>query len=633
MRLCRHCVFTAIGSLVATAAFCCAQSTPQSNPQAGPASSPAAASEGTPFTIGVTVRRVVLDIVVTDSSHNPVRGLTRDDFRVLENNKPQPVQAFEEFTLGAPAKFTAPKLPALPPNTYLNLQTGEERGPLYVIVYDAVHMHPEDQTAARKQLADFVAKKPAGTRFALFLLQDELRLLQGFTTDPNLLLQAFDKRRGEGNYIPVVSLMGANLGADDTDLPYVVMSFIGRYLDGLPGRKILIWMSSQFPEDVPLFGLTKQIAEAQMTMPGSDGGGGPGLGAPPVDTGGMSTGANTATFAGTGAASQAQGFSDSDSTTLGDSYSQKLMRDALDSLNDAAVSVYPIDVAGAKPELNGMDNLADHIALVTGGKAYYNTNDFVEALNKATDDGGSYYELTYAPTDAQYDQRLRRIRVEMDKRGYHLEYRRYYFADAPGTPITGKEKKIAAAVADEHVAHKPGDTLYAYMQHGAPQDHDILFRAQFQAGPTGLATKAQIDELAQQPAWFVPGKSSKIPKNLAVQTYTIDYLVPHRMVAALNGQLQLEFAATAYDASGKMLNGISQKAAKDASESAKPGGSPYVRAQQTLDVPVNAAWLRVAVRDVNTDRIGTLEIPLPLVPDQALAHQAANAAAPSDAPR
>ncbi|HTW49326.1 MAG TPA: VWA domain-containing protein [Acidobacteriaceae bacterium] len=617
----------ALGSILLSACFAAwalpgsAQTAPTSQP-AAPAQQAGAGEQ--PYTIGVTVRRVVLDVVVTDSDHNAVHGLTRSDFEVLENNKQQPVQTFEEFNFDTAKPFTALKLPPMPPNTYLNLQTTDERGPLYVIVYDVVHMDPDDQTAARKQLQEFLAKKPDGTRFCLFLLKDDLRLVQGFTTNRNLLLQAFDTHRGEGNYIPLVSLMGANLGADDTDLPYTAMSLVGRYLEGLPGRKILVWLSSKFPEDVPLFGLNKQVAEAQMNVPGSNADGGPGLGAPPVDTGGMSTGASNETFAGTDAASQAQGMADADSTTLGDSYSQKLMRDALDSLNQSDVSVYPVDVAGAKPELNGMDNLADHIALVTGGKAYYNTNDFVTAMQQATEDGGSYYEITYAPTDAAYDARLRKIRVELDKRGYHLEYRRYYFADAPDAPILAKEKKAELEEADEHVAHKRGDLMFAYMEHGAPEAHEVIFRAQFHAGPKAQATKAQLDVLSQQPAYFVPGKASKIPKNLSVQTYTVDYLVPERMVATLNGQKDLEFAATAYDADGKMLNGLSQQAREDAGDAAKPGASPYFRAEQTLDVPVDAAWLRVAVRDVATNRIGTLEIPLPLAPDGGASQQQAS---------
>lgn len=590
-------------------------------PQPTPTIAAQASNDQQPYTIGVTVRRVVLDVVVTDSNHSAVHGLTRNDFAVLEDNRVQPMQSFEEFNFDTAKPFTAPKLPPMPPNTYLNLPTSEERGPLYVIVYDVVHMEAEDQTAARKQLADFLQKKPDGARFCLFLMAQNVRLLQGFTTDKNLLLQAFDTHRGEGNYIPVVSLMGANLGAADTAMPYEVMAYIGRYLEGLPGRKVLVWLSSKFPEDVPLFGLTAQIADAQIGgLPPSTVGGS--AGGPPVDTFGVFNGSNAQTFPGTSPANAAQGFGGSDQTTMVDSYSQKLMRDAIDALTEADVAVYPVDVAGAKPNLNGMDDQADHIALVTGGKAFYNTNDFVDAIDQATQDGGSYYEISYAPTNADYDARVRKIRIEMDKNGYHVEYRRYYFADAPDTPVTNDEKKAALAIADVQAAHKQGDMLYAYMQHGAPAAHQIVFRAQFHAGPKGQATKAQLDLLAQQPAYFVAGKAPRVPKNLAMQTYTVDFLVPERMVGALNGQKDLEFAATAYDVDGKMVNGLSQRASEDVDDAAKPGASPYFRAEQTIDVPADAVWLRVAVRDVSTNRIGTLEIPLPLAPENAADQQA-----------
>jgi hypothetical protein len=47
---------------------------------------------------------------------------------------------------------------------------------------------------------------------------------------------------------------------------------------------------------------------------------------------------------------------------------------------------------------------------------------------------------------------------------------------------------------------------------------------------------------------------------------------------------------------------------------AKQSGAIY-RVQQKFDVPVNAATVRVAVRDVATDNVGALEIKLPLAPD------------------
>jgi VWFA-related protein len=553
------------------------------------------------YTIPVTVRRVVLDVVVTDSQHNAVRGLTSKDFSVTENNKPQTVRSFEEVDFDANPTFVAPKLPPLPPDTYVNVATEPERGPLYVIVYDAVHMEgfnpmsetdQGDQIQARKQLANFLANKPAGTRFALFLLADDFRLLQGFTTDPNKLLQAFDVHRKEG-HIPWNLLNGANLGRDDTDMPFEVMTFISHYLEGLPGRKNLIWMSSEFPQDVPMIGVQAAVVGNTMS-------------------------------AGAGSPLQAQGFSAGDNTTLGDSWSMKIMRRAVDSLNAAQVAVYPVDVSGLKVNKDGIDTLAQHIADATGGQAYYNTNDISGAIMKATENGSNYYEISYAPTDFREDSKMRGIRVSLDRKGYNLEYRRYYYAEDPEKPLWDDEKRVAVAVQDQVVAHLPGDSMYAYMQHGAPVGHDVVFRAQFHAGPAAMATPDQMANLVEQPAYFVVRKSNKpmkLPAPIPLRPYTIDYLVLDQKAASQPGGQVLEFAAGAYDRNGKLLNGISQNAVRTQTATPGNGGQrPFFRAVQTLEVPTTAAWLRVAVRDVATDRIGTMEIPLPLATDgQAVA--------------
>jgi VWFA-related protein len=547
-----------------------------------------------PYTMQVTVNRVVLDVVVTDAQQNAVHGLTQSDFSILEDNKLQTIKSFEAFNFDPVQEYVAPKMPPLPPDTYMNVATTAERGPLYVIVYDAVHMRhndlEDDQIRARKQLADFLASKPAGTRFALFLLAEDFHLVQGFTTDPQELLHAFDAhRRVQG--IPLNFLMASNYGAADTDLPYEVMAFVAHYLEGLPGRKNLIWMSSEFPSSVPLFAVQNTIEEAQGTA------------------GGMMASSNSPF--------QAQGLSSSAETTGGDTWSEKVMRKAIDALNAAQVSVYPIDVGGLKPELNGIDTFADHIAEATGGKAYYNTNDFVAAMQDATKNGSSYYEISYAPTNSVMDMKVRNIKVALDKKGYHMQYRQYYFGEDPDAPLYNSEKKIAAALAreDHPVAHLPGDTLYAYMEHGAPVDHDVLFRAQFHAGPVAMATPTQMANLIEQPAYWVARKSDKpvkLPPPVPLQTYTIDYLVLDQ-AAEQRGNQVLEFAACAYDALGHMLNGLSQNAARTPAQ----GGAqqPYFRAEQQFDVPTTAAWLRVAVRDVHTDRIGTMEIPLPLAGD------------------
>lgn len=560
------------------------------------AAHPAAPGQNQPYTLSVTSRRVILDVVVTDSNHNAVHGLTAHDFSIFEDDKPQTIKSFEAFSFNPPQAVNAPTV-NLPPDTYMNVQTADERGPLYVIVYDAVHMAhhdlEDDQIRARRQLAQFLASKPAGTRFALFLLAEDFHLVEGFTTDPQQLLRAFDgHRKVEG--IPLNFLMGSNYGAADVDLPYEVMAFVGHWLEGLPGRKNLIWLSTEFPANVPMFAVQNTIATAQ----GSAGAMAPSSNAP----------------------MQAQGFGGSAPVTMGNTWDAKIMREAIDALTAAQVSVYPIDVAGLKPEMDGIDTNAEHLAEVTGGHAYYNTNDFAGAMQDATLNGSSYYEISYSPTNLTLDAKQRNIRVNLDQKGDHLEYRRYYYAEDPDQPMTNDQKRVAAAVQiDDHpVAHLPGDSLFAYMEHGAPVDHDIVFRAQFHSGPVAMATPAQMAGLIEQPAYFVVRKSNKpakLPPPIPLRTYTIDYLVLDQAAETHNNQV-LEFAACAYDPLGHMLNGLSQHAARNTAPAANGKPSPYFRAEQQFDVPTTAAWIRVAVRDVNTDRIGTLEIPLPLPTDQ-----------------
>ena len=580
-------------SLLAGSLCCSAQRT-GGRPNVGSKSAPA------PYTIPVTVRRVVLDVVVTDSHGDPVLGLKKKDFSVSEEKKPQEIRSFEEFDFNAPSNFVAQKIPPLPPDTYVNVATAPERGPLYVIVYDAVHMHPEDQPQARKQLADFLASRPEGTRFALFLLAKDFHLLQGFTTDTNKLLATFDLHRKDGD-IPQAFLYGANYGSADVDMPFEVMTFLAHYLEGLPGRKNLIWLSSEFPATVPLFGIQAMVVGNVMN-------------------------------AAQGSPLQAQGFDGSAPTTMGDSWDFKVLKQALDALNAAEVSVYPVNVAGLKPELVGIDTIADHIANVTGGRAYYNTNDFSAAMKDAVKNGSTYYEMSYSPTNPKADGSVRRIIVNLDKKGYTLEYRRYYFAEDPDAPLSNDEKRAVLAVADQVVAHKQGDSLYAYMQHGAPIDHDIVFRAQFHAGPAALATPDQMAGLVEQPAYFVVRKSdkpAKLPPPIPLRPYTIDYLVLDQSAEThTNGQV-LEFAAGAFDANGKLLNGLAQNAVRDQTPDGNGKQRPIFRATQTLEVPAAAAWLRVAVRDVNTDRIGAMEIPLPLESQKNETGAAQNTAGPA----
>ena len=74
----------------------------------------------------------------------------------------------------------------------------------------------------------------------------------------------------------------------------------------------------------------------------------------------------------------------------------------------------------------------------------------------------------------------------------------------------------------------------------------------------------------------------------------------------------LEFAAAAYDPDGRLLNSMLNEG--QAPTGVKPGSKPgaLFHAEQELEVPPGAAWIRLAVRDMLDNRTGTMEVQLPL---------------------
>ena len=68
------------------------------------------------------------------------------------------------------------------------------------------------------------------------------------------------------------------------------------------------------------------------------------------------------------------------------------------------------------------------IAEDTGGKAFFDVNEFSEVFDKVVEDTTSYYLLGYSSTNPARDGRFRRIRVQLKQPGLKLEFRSGYYA-------------------------------------------------------------------------------------------------------------------------------------------------------------------------------------------------------------
>jgi hypothetical protein len=220
---------------------------------------------------------------------------------------------------------------------------------------------------------------------------------------------------------------------------------------------------------------------------------------------------------------------------------------------------------------------------------------------------------------------LRHINVDLDKRGYHLAYRRAYYGNpGPAAPTSTKGLRLASEL-EPLIMGRPADSLFPNMQHGAPLAHRLLFRAHIHAvARPAKATPEQMATLADQSSFSREhSQPAKQLKPIQIQSYEIEYAVAARYPA-------LEVAAAAFDADGKMLNAVVQRAAKDKAQFLTgPSHEGIYRLQQRFDVPLTAVSVRLAVRDVATDNVGALEINLPLVPERQAADADPHVAVPS----
>lgn len=536
------------------------------------------------------VRQVPVDVVVLDKKGNPVRGLKSSDFIVKENGKVQQVRSFDSFD-GSKLLYKPGKLPPLPPNTFTNAPTTPERGPLYVLYYDLVNTSEENQMSFHRELLKFVDNAPVGTRIALFVNGRGLHLVQGFTSDHAALREAILKK-GPGPHIPNVFMEGSTFGRYDAGAALSNLQFIAEYLNGIPGRKNLIWLSSYFPIPVgPTVASspTGGAAAGQPALAGSTG-----LNGGPV--------------------------------ILDLSYLLKdVVKRTYSAMMQSQVALYLVSVrgvAGAEASSAEADAMADYqnmdtIAAATGGHAYFSGNRESELIAKAIDHGETYYTLTYAPSNTRYDGSERTIQVSLVKNGdYKLTYRKLYYALSDDDVQKQNKQSITQA---RFIAAKTADTLYASIEHGAPILHDLLFSAQLStAGGAHTATPEQMVALQDAPEYFQTRRKhpSKPLAAVKLQRYTIDYGVVDPQLKPTAAQRQkpavLEFAAAAYNDDGRLLNSILNQGT--------PTGTPGKRdgvfhAIQELDAPPGTAFIRLAVRDTLTNRTGTLEVKLPLAAD------------------
>jgi VWFA-related protein len=601
MRVC----LLAVSALLATRILSAQSAVPTGNDQAPPSNAVSYQDLST-FTLKQEVRNVVIDVTVTDKHGQSVPAIDKSHFKVFENGVPQDIAFFEEHKV----EETTPAQPApnLPPDTHSNLVTAPP-GPLIVLLLDALNTRAFEQSYVRAQALDYLKQIPPGTHIAIFTLSDKLQLIQGFTSDPNILQAALDGR----SYPQFVSLTagssttassvraslnrwsnGSSDVAQELDINYTLdaLNALSIYLSGIPGRKNLIWFAGTVPWTInPDFSLATSVtgrvdysdALKQLANTMTRGR----IAIYPIDAHALPAptgfGADSAPIAGMGQrTSSPLGSTDNSGSPfgargMGGSFGSNELHSQMNAAGNHM----------------SMTNLAE----ATGGRAFYNTNGLSAAVAKVHEIADNYYTIIYSPKDKSYDGSIRKIDVQVSDPGVKLDYRRAYFAEDPA-----KTAKRAGVVYS--------NALRGVMQRGAPDATQIPFTIQATVSSSQPDLSRASDRIGAQAATL---------KGLLVR-YDFHWNVDPKTLTftpTSNGFHLAEVDATvaAYDVDGKVINNIYSTLPLNLSDAQYnrlfKTGLPM---KQTLDIPTGVVYLRAGVEDPGTGHTGATEFPLMVNP-------------------
>jgi VWFA-related protein len=600
------------------------------------AQQPAAPSDA-PVTLHARAQLVIVDVTVTDAAHHAVHGLKRDQFTLLEGHTPETLKGFEEHSAPTAAELAKfPALPKMPPGVFTNYVPAPDNGaPINILLLDALNTPLSDQQYVRQQLLDYLKHEKPGTSIAIFGLSSQLVLLQGFTSDPNLLKEVVNKQSGKASILldntvggegateslsdqvaesqpaaaPGAGLANASTSPDDLvsnmktfedmqtsfqlrlRITYTLdaLNELARYLANIPGRKNLIWFSGSFPLNI---------------LPSAD------------------------------------GSSDPFAAVIN---SEQEYRETTNLLTRSQVAVYPVDSRGlqAPPVYNASNsgsrygganpasfnkalqsfqqqNAAEHqtmqaMANDTGGQAFFNTNGLSQAVSSAIDDGSNYYTLAYTPTNARWNGDFRRIEVKLAAQGYTLSYRRGYYANDPDSPAGALASSSAPAAAPDVAL---GESLMQKaMQHGVPGSTQIVYTVRVlpDAAPSVTEDSLAPNNIANRPGFL----AIKPP----YRRYRVDFgadpshiLFTTTPDGVYHGDV--EFVCFVYQPDGQVLNSVSSKISLTLTPARyaalmRTGGLSF---HQEISAPAKGDFsLRTGIHDLASNHIGSSEIPLSLV--------------------
>ena len=521
---------------------------------------------------------VLIPTLVTDKSGHHITGLKQEDFTVLENGAEQKIATFEEIS-SEPHRWSRPKNA----NEFGNsLAGGASNRRITLMVLDLINTPFMAQANARQEMLKYLTQSVDQREpTALYTLtRSGMHVVHDFTTDPRVLVAALHKVKGDTFHLvdspeDVEALTGTaspdgSAGVDpgavqseaqkiqtmmeDAELNFksfeqrlaIIYTLDGlqqvaQALKGFPGRKSLIWAGGGFPFNV-------SDNSMQLAPVGRD--------------------------------------------TLSDVL--PMYEHTWQLLNDAQIALYTVDVKGLRnvsmPSASSSRKPRDNFGIrrnsrefdtqatflvfaeMTGGRAYYNSNDLVRGFRDAVNDSAEYYMLGYYLDRSKTKAGWRKLAVKVKRDHTEVRARSGFFvSNATVDPENSRNSDISSALQ-------------------SPLDY------------TSLALVAHWDKVE-------PGKEAgKKHVNYAM------HLVPDaaQIDSGDNNHMELDFVALVKTPDGKQVDQprdqkIDTHLTAEKLSSIRQNGVGY---RGFLDLAPGEYTVRFVVRDDLSGRIGSVAAPL-----------------------
>ena len=338
----------------------------------------------------VTSTLVFLDVTVLDKKGHPVvSGLTKDDFQITEDKKPQRIFSFE-----------APETHVMGANAGDDNPDG--KAPVTIFVLDLLNSSFQDFAYIRYEVHRFLDAQPAQltSPAELMVVGDQsLEMLQGYTRNKADLLYAL-------NHLPAAlpfKEMNGMFYWDRFGQSIDALQQIALQNKGVPGRKNIVWvghggpnidlyapdMTGQFVQDLKEYvhTTTNMLVDARISL--------------------------FVIYPGLNIASRRVSLSEMEA--------------------DADL--------GDDDPFSGDINFGVFVN-ETGGKLFFHRNDIDMEMERSERLGSEYYTLTYQPQDVGDDGKFRRIRVTLRDRNLRAVTKTGYFAPDGKNPADPRQQTM-----------------------------------------------------------------------------------------------------------------------------------------------------------------------------------------------